>query len=307
MRLATIISIGASAVLGVGALLIARLWIPAHPSHPAAAQAAVIAEPVPVVVAAIPIPWGAKLDGRYLKVVRLPAGVAPQGAFSDVGQILNQEGGPPIALAAMAQQEAVLASKLSGPGERQTLAALVGPGMRAYTIAVTAVSAGGGHILPGDRIDVVLTRELPTNPGQQPGPNGGGRGLVTQVVLQNVRVLGMDLNANPTSTQPQVASTATLEVGMQDAEKLALAGQAGTLSLALRRPGAVEIDAVRPMQVNDLGPGGAPRAGPSGPGRGKAGRGKSAAPADTAASVVVVSGDAAAAIKVPNESARAGL
>ena len=47
------------------------------------------------------------------------------------------------------------------------------------------------------------------------------------VVLQNVRVLGMDLNANPTSTQPAVASTATLEVGVLDAEKLALAGQTG--------------------------------------------------------------------------------
>jgi pilus assembly protein CpaB len=310
MRLGTVISIGASAVLGIGALLIARLWIPAHVAHPtqAQAQAATLAQDVPVVVAALPIPWGAKLDGRYLKVAKLPPDDVPQGAFSSVGQILNQDGGPPIALTAMAAQEPVLPSKLSGPGERQTLAALVGPNMRAYTIGVTAVTAGGGHILPGDRVDVMLTRALATPPGVEVGDM---KLMVTTVVIQDVRVLGMDLNANPTSTQPAVASTATLEVGMSDAEKLALAGQAGTLSLALRRPGQVEVTPAAPVMISDLGVDrryvAALRSAAAAE-RAKAADPTRLPPARTEGpSVKVVSGDAVADVQVPFENGRAGL
>jgi len=69
----------------------------------------------PVVVAAKPIPWGVKLDGQYLKVIQLPAADAPQGAYSSVGQILNQDGGAPMALSAMAAQEPVLALEADRP------------------------------------------------------------------------------------------------------------------------------------------------------------------------------------------------
>ncbi|HEX4199171.1 MAG TPA: Flp pilus assembly protein CpaB [Caulobacteraceae bacterium] len=312
MRLGTIVSIGASAVLGIGALLIARLWIPNHGPHPAALQQAPVVAETAVVVAAKPIPWGAKLDGQYLKVIELPVADIPQGAYSNTAQILNQDGGPPIALSAMAQQEPVLASKLSGPGERQTLAALVDPNMRAYTIGVTAVTAGGGHILPGDRVDVVLTRELPLPTNL---PVTGAKLLQTVVVLQSVRVLGMDLNANPTSTQPAIASTATLEVNMQDAEKLALASQVGTITLALRRPGSVESTQTRSIMVNDVS--GADRRYlglllashrmdelKSGPPRSTT---ASVSHGGGGASITVVSGDTATDVRVPFESSRSGL
>jgi pilus assembly protein CpaB len=310
MRLGTIVSIGASAVLGIGALLVARLWIPSHAPHPTAAQAAPVVVETSIVVAAKPIPWGAKLDGQFLKVIQMPAADVPHGAYSSVGQILNQDGGPPIALSAMAEQEPVLSSKLSGPGERQTLAALVDPNMRAFTIGVSAVTAGGGHILPGDRVDVLLTRQLPTPPGADIGT---AKLEQTTVVIQNVRVLGMDLNANPTSTQPAVASTATLEVGMPDAEKLALASDGGTLSLALRRPGSVEIAPARPIMADDLGANSskywalvhiaARKAAVD-----KAGPLLARAPrARSGASVTVVSGDAASDVEVPFETAHAGM
>jgi len=301
MRLGTIISIVASAVLAIGALLIARLWLPNHAPHSAQAQAAMPIENVPVVVAATPIPWGAKLDGHYLKVVKIPPEDRPQGAYANVGQILNQDGGPPVALQAMAPQEPVLVSKLTGPGERQTLAALVAPNMRAYTIGVTAATAGGGHILPGDRVDVLYSRELPLPPTK----DAGNYKLVgTTVLIQSVRVLGIDLNANPTSTQPAIPSTATLEVSMQDAEKLALAAQSGgTLSLALRRPGASEIQSQAHFLLDD------PRRyvspaidGPHVARRTTRAQGE--ARVDRTASVTVVSGDASTSVTVPNERAR---
>ncbi len=303
MRLGTIISIGASVVLALGALLIARIWLPNHAPHTAQAQAAARVEDVPVVVAALPIPWGAKLDSHYLKVVQIPPEDRPQGAYANVGQILNQDGGAPVALQAMAVQEPVLASKLTGPGERETLAALVAPGMRAYTIGVTAATAGGGHILPGDRVDVLFSRELPQPPATKDTWNYKLVG--TTVLIQSVRVLGIDLNANPTSTQPAIPSTATLEVSMEDAEKLALAAQSGgTLSLALRRPGSAEIQSENHFMLDDPRRYSAPAVAPAAP-RVARGHGdhNAAAPARTA-SVTVVSGDASTSVSVPNETAR---
>jgi len=303
MRLGTIVSIGASAVLGVGALLIARLWIPSHPPHVQSAQAATPPVDTPVVVAALPIPWGAKLDGHYLKVVQLPRDVAPQGAYSNIGQVLNQDGGPPVALQAMSQQEPVLSSKITGPGERQTLAALVGPGMRAYTIGVSASTAGGGHIMPGDRVDVLYTRELPQPPAKPDSWNYKLYG--TTVLIQSVRVLGMDLNANPTSTQPAVASTATLEVNMQDAEKLALAIQGGgTLSLALRRPGYSEIEPVHRFITDDPHVGAANHGASANTDRQSHGAPRAPGDEGGGSHVIVVNGEAATEVHVPAENAR---
>ena len=298
MRLGLIISLIASTVLGAGALLIARLWIPGHAAGAAAPASQAIAT-VPVVTAAIPIPYGAKLEEKYLTVSRLPANAAPVGAYSSVQQILFQPGGAPLALTPMSAREPVLPAKLSGPGGRFSLAQVIGPGMRAYTIGVNETSGGGGHVMPGDRVDVVLTRDLTSSPGPD---SINGRRMVSTVVEENLRVLGMDLNANPSSDQPAVARTATLEVTAQDAVKLALAGQAGTLSLALRRIGADQVEPVRPMLVKDLGAFDSSPAAPIGL-RPHVGTGPKHAPGAPAASgtVTVVEGATRASVAVPTE------
>jgi pilus assembly protein CpaB len=206
---------------------------------------------------------------------------------------------------AMSPREPVLPAKLSGAGARPTMAAMIGEGLRAYTIGVTEVAGGGGHVLPGDRVDVVLTRELASAQPTMEGKASGGK-LVTDVVIQNVRVLGMDLNLDPSSTHPAVAHTATLEVSVRDAERLALAGQAGTLSLALRRTGQAEIDAVRPVATADLGTGG-PAAAPAARRGVRAVRPGHAAGAPASASVLVMHGDKGDAVAVPAERFGAGV
>ena len=211
MRTGLVISLVASTVLGVGALVVARVWMPAHAS--AAANAANMrgAQMIttPVVTAAIPIPYGAKLEEKYLTLSQLPLNAVPPGAYSSVQQILFQPGGAPIALTPMSVKEPLLPAKLSGPGGRFSLAQVIGPGMRAYTIGINETSGGGGHVMPGDRVDVLLTRDL----SAAPGPDSiNGRRMVSSVVGENLRILGMDLNANPSSDQPAVARTATLEV-----------------------------------------------------------------------------------------------
>jgi pilus assembly protein CpaB len=296
MRLGVIVSLGASTVLGLGALLVAKVWMPAHAAH--AATAPPVMTGVPVVTAAKPIPYGARLDASYLKVIRMPAGAAPVGAFSSVSQILGGPNGPPVALAPMTVLEPILPADISGPGERLTLAALIADGHRAYTIGVTEVTGDGGHVMPGDRVDVVLTRELP----QTNGPNN--RRFVSGIIIQNLKVLGMDQNANPSSTQPSVSHTATLEVGVVDALKLATASQAGTLSLALRKPGATEIVDVKALLTAELGLEGpasvehGPRRTP-GPPRGPTPR--PAAPSGP--SVIIVQGDAKTSMPVSSEGA----
>ena len=97
MRVATIVSLGASAALGLGALFVARVWLPSQAA--AAIRPAAVAPGVPVVVAATPIAYGAKVDARQLTVVRMPADAAPQGAFASVDQVLKQDAGGPVALA----------------------------------------------------------------------------------------------------------------------------------------------------------------------------------------------------------------
>jgi pilus assembly protein CpaB len=259
MRTGTVVSLGASAILGLGALIVARVWLPG-PSHAPTAKSAPATETVPVVVASGAIPYGAKLDASRLTVERLPAGDAPQGAYSSTAEILSQQGGPPIALTPIAAREPLLPSKLSGGGARATVSAVIADGMRGYTVGVTDVNGVGGHVLPGDRVDVIVSRDIPviTVPGQ---PTCNCKRVRADVVIQDIRVLGVDLNADPTSTQANFAHTATLEVTVQDAQKLAVAASVGTLSLALRRTGSAGPSPVRTVEVSDL-----QSAGPRAPG-----------------------------------------
>ncbi len=253
MRTGTVVSLGASAVLGLGALVVARVWLPqpAMRPQPGQPQAQAAADTVPVVVATSDIPYGTKLDAGKLTVERLPASDAPKGAYATTAQILQQTGGPPIALTPISAREPVLPDKLSGAGAKPTVAAVISEGMRAYTIGVTDVAGVGGHVLPGDRVDVVLTRSLPI-PNDVKSKFGDVKSYASNIVLQDVRVLGMDLNADPTSTQAAVAHTATLEVSVEDAQKLAVAAQAGSLSLALRRTGNAEVEPTRVVLNSDV-------------------------------------------------------
>jgi pilus assembly protein CpaB len=254
MRVVTIVSLGACAVFGLGALVVAKTMLPNGAAAKMAAAPAVVG--TPVVVAKAPLKFGDKLDATKVEILRLPANAVPEGAFSTVAQVLAQDGGgPPVALTPIAAREPLLPSKLSGPGARASVAAEIADGYRAYTIKVSDVTGVGGHALPGDRVDVVLMRDVT--------PQGPVRSYVSEVVLQDVRVLGVDLNADQAANKPATPSTATLEVTVPDAQKLSVAGNLGQLSLALRRTGSTELARTAPMRAGAFvsgGAAGAPRA-----------------------------------------------
>jgi pilus assembly protein CpaB len=206
---------------------------------------------VPVVVAKAALKFGDKLDVTKIEILTIPANAVPDGAFTTTAQVLAQDGGgAPVALTPIAAREPLLPAKLSGPGARASIAAEIRDGFRAYTIKVTDVTGVGGHALPGDRVDVVLMRDLSTDPQKH--------NFVSQVVIQDVRVLGVDLNADPASNKPATPNTATLEVNVPDAQKLAVAGDLGKLSLALRRTGSTEVAQTAQMNASFAG-GGPPR------------------------------------------------
>lgn len=295
MRTSTIVSLGASAVLGVAALFVAKTWLPTATSPGPQVAAPPQANLTPVVVAAKPLAYGARLEAASLTIVRLPAGAVPAGAFSTVEQVLAHDNGAPVTLTQISEREAVLPTKLSGPGARASVAAMVAEGMRAYSIGVSADTGVGGNALPGDRVDVVLTRDLT--------PDGDRRTYASDIVVQNVRVLGVDLNADPTSTETAVPQTATLEASVQDAQKLAVAAKLGDLSLALRRTGAGEVEATRLVRASDVSAYGAPRTAPaSAPARPRA----AVAAPPKRQPVVVVSGDRRDPVDVPAEHPRTG-
>lgn len=129
--------------------------------------------------------------------------------------------------------EPIQARKIVRADDSGFMAAFLDPGMRAMSIPVSVESAAGGFILPGDRVDVVLTREVEVpNPAS---PGSTMRRNVSALVIQNLKVLAIDQSVQvPADETAVVGATATLEVNTRDAETLALSRAEGTLSLLLR-------------------------------------------------------------------------
>jgi pilus assembly protein CpaB len=130
-----------------------------------------------IVVAAQRLPFGVELGREHLREVAWPAEALPQGSFATINDLLSP--GKRVVLAPVEPNEPVLAIKVTGPGQRATLSAIVGEGMKAVSVRVNDVEGVGGFVLPGDRVDVVLTRQLEKG------------NATTEVVLQNARVLAV--------------------------------------------------------------------------------------------------------------------
>ncbi|WP_053239472.1 Flp pilus assembly protein CpaB [Pleomorphomonas koreensis] len=186
-----------------------------------------------LVVATEPLRFGAMLDRGAVKEIPWPAGDLPPGAFSTTDQLFKD--GDRAVLFPLEPGEPLLAAKLTGPGERAALSRLISDGNRAVTLRVNDVAGVGGLVLPGDRVDVVLTTAE-----------------VAEVILQDVRILSIDQMADEKAAEPVLAHTVTVEASPEAAQKLVLAQSVGSLSLVLRRAGEVRAAAFRPIGIADL-------------------------------------------------------
>jgi pilus assembly protein CpaB len=232
MRQRAYLMLGLALVLGIAAVFLLRGIISGHRSVAQAMES--------VVVARVALNFGDQLSPQNLEAVPWPATSVPVGAFGSIDQMLPS-GTKRVALQPIVKGEPVLLSKISGPGGRATLSAVIDKSKRAMTIRVNDVLGVAGFVLPGDYVDILLTRQARNNP-------------TTEVLLQDVRVLGIDQDANVQKNKPSVAHAVTLEVTTEQAQKLTLAATIGTLSLALRNASNVEQIATSPVGLSDLRP-----------------------------------------------------
>lgn len=182
-----------------------------------------------VVIAAKSLSFGAAVTKEVLTEAPWPAAAIPDGSFASIDALLKD--GERVALTQIAKNEPILNSRVTGPGQKASLSALIEPGMRAVAVRVDDVRGVAGFVMPGDRVDVALTRSTERN------PTSGRQDSFTDILLHNVRVLAIDQLASERQEKAQVAKAVTLEVSAQQGQKLILAGGAGTLSLILREAG----------------------------------------------------------------------
>jgi pilus assembly protein CpaB len=166
-----------------------------------------------------------------------PDNSLPAGAFGKIADLTSSKR---VVLMPVDINEAILASKITGPGQRATLSAMLSDGMKAVTIRVNDVEGVAGFVLPGDRVDILLTR------------TGEKNNAVNDVVIQDVRVLAVDQLADQRADKPSVVKAVTIEVDPTEGQKVALAATVGTLSLLLRKAGDAVAGDTRRVTTHDL-------------------------------------------------------
>jgi pilus assembly protein CpaB len=241
VRASTLIMIGFAVVFGLLAVFVAQTWLN-NQAEMRAKNLEAQKKAVPtrtIVVASRPLRFGSDLSAANLREIAWPEEALPAGSFSKISEVTSE--GRRIALTAVEPNEPILNSKITGPGQRATLSAVIQDGMKAVTIRVNDVDGVGGFVLPGDHVDIVLTRQ------------GDKSNALNDVVLQSTRVLAIDQIADERSDKPTVAKSVTLEVNTAGAQKLALASSVGTLSLMLRKAGEAHAESTRRITLNDIG------------------------------------------------------
>ena len=262
MKTRAYVMLGLALLLAVASVFLARSWIQDRMQPVAAVQDKPQIETTKVVVAASQLHFGNKIRREHLRMVDWPIAAVPEGSFKSIDDILgkkeaakketgeaaagrketNKEIPARVVLRTIEVNEPILKSKITGFGGRASLSTLIAPGMRATTIRVNDITGVAGFVLPGDRVDILLTRDPAATAKVRRGGN-----LQTDVFLQNMKVLAIAQDANEDRNKPAVVKAVTLEATTTQAQKLTLAQKLGSLSLALRNVNTV--DAVAPVSI----------------------------------------------------------
>ena len=178
-----------------------------------------------VVVAVMDIELGSRLNSQMLTTIDWPSGSLPQGAFADLKELQDR-----VVKTSIQRGEALLNAKLAPLGTQGGLSAVIADGKRAMTVRVNDVVGVAGFALPGNYVDVMVNAQQ---------DKAGGKGneeqqQISKTVLEHVLVLAVAQEAGRDDTKPKVVNAVTLELTLEDAEKLDLARNVGTLSLVLR-------------------------------------------------------------------------
>ena len=175
-----------------------------------------------VIVAAVDIELGSKINPQMLSATDWPSGSTPPGAFKDIKELQDR-----VVKVSVLRGDAVLERKLAPVGTQGGLSAVIADGKRAMTVRVNDVVGVAGFALPGNYVDVMV------NAQQDKGKSEENK-QISKTVLEHVLVLAVAQESGRDDTKPKVVSAVTLELTLEDSEKLDLARSVGTLSLVLR-------------------------------------------------------------------------
>lgn len=230
LSLRTIAILVTAIVMGLLAIFAVNQYV--NSNRPAAVAPAQVAQTpqgagTPVVVAATKIERGIAIQPQNLKVVNYPSTSVPDGTFTTIDQLTGDKAGQRVAMRAMVAGEPLLKTQVSLPGGHLNLSGIITPGMQAVTIRSNELSGVAGFVLPGDHVDVLMTRPLPPIDGKQPE-------TVTQILAQDVKVLGVDQSTDENVEKPIVSHVVTVEVTSSQAQSITLGQAVGTVSLSLR-------------------------------------------------------------------------
>ena len=263
MKRQTLIALGVAIILGLIAVLLANTYLTGREKQIAQSDQVMVR----VAVASMPLDYGADVTPDKVKFVQYPAASLPPGVYKSMAELLPM-GKRRVALRPIQVNQPLLAADLSGEGQNASIAALLPDGMRAATVRINDISGVAGFVKPNDTVDVLITR-------QALGPDGATRGeQVTDVLLQNIRVIAMGADAVGADGKPSSTRSTTLELTPLDAQKVALGQQLGQLSLVLRKPGeeqnipnieSVSLDDLRYSYYGSLPPGARPAVANSSP------------------------------------------
>ncbi|HEY8096017.1 MAG TPA: Flp pilus assembly protein CpaB [Methylobacter sp.] len=227
-----IIMLSIALLLALLAAWVANSWVQGRAAPDSAGS---------VVVAAVEIPFGVKIEEAQIKLIAWPGNSAPpQGAYSSKDQVVNK-----VAMNKFYPDEVITEKRISEYLGGSTLSALIAKESRAISVRVDDVVGVSGFILPGNKVDILSTRmDRATNKAS------------TRTLLQNIKVLAVDQEASQEKEKPAIVRAVTLELKPDQAEIMVQAMQEGTIQLTLRNPldsaledTAVEVAEVQPKLV----------------------------------------------------------
>ena len=186
-----------------------------------------------IVVAAQGASVGALLQEADLRLAPWPRAVPLQGSFQRISDVVGRGVVTPMVL-----NEPILESKLAATGAGGGLTATIPDGMRAVGVKVNDVIGVAGFVVPGSRVDIILSGS----------PARNGEVEMSKVFLESIQVLAAGQNVtNDANGKPQNVQVVTLLVTPEDSEKLALASVDGRIQLSLRNP--LDLDRMDPKAV----------------------------------------------------------
>lgn len=209
-----------------------QLWASQKGAPAAVAEAA-----VNVLVAKTRLPTGTILKSNHLRWQAWPDETIAK-SYLVKGKSTAKSLFGTVVRAAIAPDQPVTLGQVVQPGDRGFLAAVLMPGMRAVSVRINASTGISGLVFPGDRVDLILSHSIRRGRGEETRVR-----RASETVLQNVRVLAVDQNADDRKDKPAVGKTATLEVTPKQAELIAVVVELGKLSLSLRSLGRRADDA----------------------------------------------------------------